>query len=863
VSLNPGTKLGPYEVLSPIGAGGMGEVYRARDSRLGRDVAVKVLPESWARDSERLRRFEQEARSVGALNHPNILSVYDIGVNNGTPFMVTELLCGTSLRDKITSGPLPPKRSMEYAHQIASGLAAAHDKGIIHRDLKPDNLFISNDGRVKILDFGLAKLNPAKAQVTDETALVDESTLTSEGVVLGTAGYMSPEQVRGKIVDHRTDIFAFGAVLYEMLTGQRAFRGNSSVETMTAILKEEPPEIFSADRQIPPGLDRIMRRCLEKDPEQRFQSAKDLSFALDSTSAGSAQSHALPALEANRKRWPIAVLVIVTLGLIGATAAIVLRPRELPQFRQLTFRKGYLQAARFAPDGQTIVYSAAWGHPPSKLYSSRVNGTEVHELELPASELLAISKSGELAVASGGDTWLGVGGRLARAPLSGGSPREVLDQVVSADWGPDGDQLAVARFANGKCRIEYPIGKVLYENVGYITNMRLSPQGDAIAFLDHPILGDDRGTVVLLFLQGGKRVVTPEWEGEEGLAWSSNGKEVWFTATNTLDSERAIYAVSRSGAQRLVLRTPGGLYLNDVASDGQVLLTVNDRRFEVMLGENGREARELSWLQVMLLASISRDGKFVTIGDWGGSTGPTSEYSVYLVKLDDGRAVLLGRGIAGSISPDNKWVTSIQPRSTEKVLILPTGIGETKTVSAPGFQYRSAVWTRDGQKLLVHASDAGRPLRFWVQDLNGGSPRPITGEGVNGVRVVVGGSDYVCIRDQSGNVQLISVDANFASKAVHGGSETDLVIGGSPLGDNLYIIPNSTESDLGINLNIPVHIYKVNITSGRRVPMVSISPSNPTGIADIYPPLFTPDEKRYVYTQNRALSTLYSARGLK
>jgi serine/threonine protein kinase len=676
VTLAPGTKLGPYEIQSALGAGGIGEVYLAHDRRLGRDVAIKVLPESLARDSDRLRRFEQEARSVGALNHPNILSVYDIGVSGGTLFMVTELLRGSTLREKMISGPLPPKRATDYAHQVANGLAAAHEKGITHRDLKPDNLFVTNDGCVKVLDFGLAKHNTAVATASDEAPTLAESNRRSEGMVLGTAGYMSPEQVRGKAVDARTDIFAFGTVLYEMLTGQRAFSGNSSVETMNAILKDDPPENPVAERQVPPALDRLMRRCLEKDPEQRFQSAKDVSFALESISAGTGQTQPISVIPSSRTRWPIAVAAVVIIGVVVAAMALRSSYPQQPQFRQLTFRKGYLQSARFGADGQTIVYSAAWDHPPSKLYSSRVNGTETRALEMPPSELLAISKSGELAIASGGDSWQGVGGRLARVPLSGGAPRELLDDVVSADWAPDGDQLAVARFANGKCRVEYPLSKVLYENVGYITNLRFSPQGDAIAIMDHPILGDDRGKVVLFFLQGTKRVFTPEWAGEEGLAWSSNGKDVWFTATNTLDSERAIYAVGRSGVQRLILRTPGGLYLNDVGSNGQALLTVNDRRFEVMLGENGKETRELSWLQVMLLSSMSRDGQFVTIGDWD-----TSEYSVYLVKLDDGRAVLLGRGIAGSIPPDNKWVTSILPQSTEKVVILPTGIGETKTVS--------------------------------------------------------------------------------------------------------------------------------------------------------------------------------------
>ena len=287
MTLAAATKLGPYEIIGPLGAGGMGEVYVARDPRLGRNVAVKILPESFAIDSERLRRFEQEARSVAALNHPNILSVHDIGAERGIHYIVTELLEGETLRGKLAGNVLPPRRATEYALQIAQGLSAAHDKGIVHRDLKPENLFITRDARVKILDFGLAKQQVSLA--SDETVQGNTAS-TSEGMILGTVSYMAPEQVRGKIVDHRTDIFAFGAVLYEILSGERAFGRNSSVETMTAILNEDPPEFVpKSDQQVPLALQRIVLRCLEKSPEQRFQSARDLGFALENLSASVSQ----------------------------------------------------------------------------------------------------------------------------------------------------------------------------------------------------------------------------------------------------------------------------------------------------------------------------------------------------------------------------------------------------------------------------------------------------------------------------------------------------------------------------------------------------------------------------------------------
>src|SRR5258708_5295246 len=276
MTLTSGTKLGPYEIESLLGVGGMGEVYRARDSRLAREVALKILPESFARDEDRLRRFEQETHAVAALNHPNILAIHDVGHYNGTPYLVSELLEGKNLRTALEHGALSQRKMTEYGVQIAKGLASAHEKGIVHRDLKPENLFITRDDRVKILDFGLAKL----ATVSPADGATRTSAQTSAGTVMGTASYMAPEQVRGEPADPRTDIFAFGAVLFEMLTGQRAFARDTTAETMTAVLKDDPPELTDPQRPISPALDRIVRRCLEKDPEQRFQSARDLSFAL-------------------------------------------------------------------------------------------------------------------------------------------------------------------------------------------------------------------------------------------------------------------------------------------------------------------------------------------------------------------------------------------------------------------------------------------------------------------------------------------------------------------------------------------------------------------------------------------------------
>jgi len=718
--LSPGTKLGPYEVVAPLGAGGMGEVYRARDSRLAREVAVKILNESVAADPDRLRRFESEARAVGALNHPNILSVHDLGDRDGIHYIVTELLEGTTLRERLRGGHLSLRRAVEYAIQLAQGLAAAHEKGIIHRDLKPENVFITQGGRVKILDFGLAKQTWIGAGGADDSTFVTND-YTSAGMILGTVGYMSPEQVRGEAVDARTDIFAFGTVLYEMLSGLRAFRRNSSAETMSAILNEDPPEIASsADGQIPPALQRVVRHCLEKDPKHRFQSAKDLSFALENVDASvsTTQAQAAIAIPNSPNMWR-SISVALGVALFAAVVLVLrssLRRPSLPNFTQITFRKGAVDNARFAPDGHTIVYAAAWDKPSPRLYSAREDGSEVRDLEL-AGSIEAVSRTGDLAV-------ILESGTLARVPLNGGAPRELLEHVVAADWSPDGSQLAVARIEKGQCHLDYPLGKTLYQTIGFISDLRIAPQADAIAFMDHPNPGDDRGSVVIVDLNGEKRTLTQEWTGEQGLAWSSNGKEILFTATSGTENERDLYAVSRAGKQRLIYRAPGGVWLEDVASDGRILLKHQERRYEVATGEFGGQSHPVSSLQMTMLGAVSRDGKYVLITDTSGTGG--TNYRIFFSKLDGSPAVALGSGVASGISPDNKWVTSILPSDTTKILLLPAGVGEAKSITAPNFVYQRAAWASDGHTLVIRGSESGHALRFWVQSIDGSSPRPVT-----------------------------------------------------------------------------------------------------------------------------------------
>ena len=418
----------------------MGEVYRARDSRLHREVAIKILPSLFTRDRERLQRFEREARSAAALNHPNILAIYDVGTDDDCPYIVSELLHGETLRDKLLAGLLPRRFATEYAVEIAHGLSAAHAKGIVHRDLKPENIFITQDGRIKILDFGLAKLTqPEEAVAAGSGPGSDAVTLaTSSGAFLGTVGYMSPEQVRNGQIDHRSDIFSFGAMLFEMFSGKRAFHGSTSADTISAILRDEPETLPENQATMPVAIQRIIRHCLEKEPERRYQSVDDLAFDLEELSGLQFEAPATPTLVARQySSWLILLAVVAALAL-----AILLwrpRPNSVPSYQRLTFQHGTVWSARFGPDRHTVFYSASWNGAPMAIFTTRLEALESRPQGLENAQILAISSSGEMAVLVR-RTYLShhVGlGTLAELPILGGTPREIMDAVQQADWAPE------------------------------------------------------------------------------------------------------------------------------------------------------------------------------------------------------------------------------------------------------------------------------------------------------------------------------------------------------------------------------------------------------------------------------------------
>ena len=868
-----GHTISHYQILRKLGGGGMGVVYEAEDLKLGRHVALKFLPEDLAKDSLALERFRREARSASALNHANICTIHEIDEADGQPFIAMEFLDGQTLKHLITGKPLEIDAVLDLGIQICDASDAAHSQGIIHRDIKPANIFVTKRGQAKVLDFGLAKLTPARGS-NGATAFptITEEQLTSPGATVGTIAYMSPEQVKGKDLDARTDLFSFGAVLYEMVTGTLAFRGDTSGTTFDSILNRTPVPPVRINPEIPAKLEEVINKALEKDREIRCQSAaelradlKRLKRAESSAAIAARQSKdtgiqiSEPAVVQARRFFsypkvlPVIFALLLTLGLGLFIGKLIWRTVP-PSFHQLTFQRGILRTARFAPDGKTIVYSAAWEGQPNELFTARIESPEFRALGLVNAELLAISSTGELAVLVNARPvqLFSMIGTLARMPLAGGAPREISEDVVWADWSPTDNQLAVVREVGGQSRLEYPIDHILYQTGGWISHPRVSPTGKWIAFIDHPLREDDLGSVAIVDMKGERKILSTGFNSIQGLAWSPDGNEVWYSASRE-SGMRVLYAATLSGRERMLWRESAALTLHDTARDGRVLLAHDTRRRGISgLAPDRTKEQDLSWLDWSIPNDLSPDGKLLLFTEAG--EGAARNYSLYLRRTDGSAAVRLGDGNGLALSPDGSWALANFPDSLADLVLLPTRAGKIQSLPKSSMNKIRARWFPDGKRLAFSAYESGHGARLYVQQLPGGTPHAISPEGTNSAAFAPSpdGQNVAGIGPDSGGYIFNATTGE--ARRILGMMAGDLPISWSGDGQDLFVYHYG---------DVPANVERLELATGHRRAWKRLVPLDPAGVHLIDHIAITPDAHAYVYGHRRVLSDLFIVEGLK
>jgi eukaryotic-like serine/threonine-protein kinase len=866
VEIRPGTTLGAYEIMAPIGAGAMGAVYRARDVRLGRGVAIKVISEKALLTPNGLQRFEQEARAASAIAHPNIVTVHEIGQVEGTPYIVMELVEGKSLRRILADGAVSLKTLLDIAVQIADGLAAAHARGIVHRDLKPENVVVAPAGVVKILDFGLARPFTAPGSPADST-LTSPVKMTDPGVILGTVSYMSPEQARGREVDLRSDQFSFGAVLYEMATGRVAFKRESGAETLTAIIREDPVPVRDLAPASPVPLRWIIERCLAKEREHRYDSTQDLARELralreHASEISSGAVAAGPEAPASRRAPPrawaaaTAILAVIAAGAIGL-ALKWHSPKPLPTFRRLTFQRGHVTGARFAPDGQTVIYSAAWEGMPSEIFSTHLSTSGSRPLGISEAWLCGVSGTGDIAfrISKNYDDLAGYfTGTLALTPLGGGTPRQIRELVTSADITRDGANLAVAavdlRMA-GQVDLEYPLGHKLA--TGTFLSPRISPDGRLLVAVQD--IGESDGPAIVAFDRQGTRRVLSKGRGLAlSPVWSPKGDEVWFSAGDAFP--QTVLAVNLEGKARELLRTPPTVLLEDVSRDGRVLMRHQESHKGIRF-RSPTEAveRDLTWLARSELADLSRDGTLILFTDRG--TGPPVLAGTYVRKTDGSPATRLGDGQAEALSPDARWALSRRTDEPTKLHLLPIGPQEARTLELR-VRYDSFVgWSSDGDRLFFLGIDENRSQSLYELTLSTGKSRQIGPRNLFLGLLSPDEKTVVACQETPERFALFPLDGGPA-RPIPGWKPGLFPLAWDPDGRSIFVIHFR---DTG-------KILRLRLQDGHTEIWKEIRPADPVSISvgghsKISAAVLSPATGAYAYSYERVTSELYLVEGLK
>ncbi|MHC4992627.1 MAG: protein kinase domain-containing protein, partial [Planctomycetota bacterium] len=855
-------QIGSYRVDREIGRGGMGVVYLARDMKLEREAAIKCLPPEVAGDVDRLARFEREAKTLASLNHPNIASIYGLEEVDGERYIILEYVEGETLEERLRSGALPVDEALTMAIQIAEAIEAAHEKGIIHRDLKPANIKLTSSDKAKVLDFGLAKaLDEQPSSILDSASsptMPRGASPTMPGAILGTAGYLSPEQARGKPVDKRTDIFSFGCILYEMLTGLPPFPGETATDSIGATLHKDV-RLEELPAETPPIVRHVLARCLERDRNERLRDIGDVRIEL---SAARRTPFEPDAPTRARSDLPIAILATAILSLaIGAAGAALLLPRlstpsaspdpadarSIPRhvFTPKTFGQQMIYTARFMPDVERIGYSAALTGNRPEIFLLQPGSMAPRRIAPLGTLLLSVSDGGELAVLTD-TTYLNHRvheGTLARMTIDG-APRALVEMVRDADWGPNGE-LAIVRRQSGLDRLEYPIGEVLYETTGYVSEPRVSADGSIVAFLDHPFTFDDRGWVKVVDRDGEVRTLTEEYWAIEGLTWAPDGERVHFSAA-AIGSSTQVEALSVALDDAEVRRefpTAGDLIVVDSAPDGRWLGLLQEDFYGVAVRPPGGDADvDLSWLDLSWGARFSPDRQTLLFSNGHGG----ANYSVVTRRIDGSPILTLGEGDARGFSPDGRWAVALIA-SPPGIALYPTGVGAPRRLERGTLEGVEEVqWFPEGESVLITGNEPARPLRMFRQPISGGPPEPVTPEGIFGSLSPRG--DQVLALDSDTTWKLYPIDGGEA-RAAPGLDESDEVGSWSPDGAAVYVHRSGA---------VPLRLERVDLETGERTPSISIGPTDTAGLVVIWinDAVLDPD-RGYAYNYVRRLSKLF------